>query len=391
MADDSRGILAADVSGDIPGKFWPNDESPIFYERSVNSIIGPSGVGKSIAVIRVVADVSRTLGPVIYCNAEDDKVMQAYRLNAAGADMDKVTLAKYVLPHEAFPLEQAIRRLGAKLVVFDTAAKHIAGPMQRWDMPLEQLHYILEATGCAGILVHHTNKGVKENADWRAAVGGATSGIVGTSRALSLFGRALDDPATCLMCPVKDSYADTPKAIRMEFRVEEFDQPNGLPVDIAYHGIIETGVSVPNPTALVVVQGKNGDTSKGPAPEKMAEAAEFLTNALADGPRAVKDTYRCLTHPDSQGLGSNLCGHKAVKEVEANSGACPDCQGPMQATPGLMTEAEGTGISWGTIKRAKDGLTLVTARKGFGGGGIFYWRLPDGHPSLNPLSGNEFA
>ena len=37
---------------------------------------------------------------------------------ASGADMDKVTLAKYVLPHEAFPLEQAIRRLGAKLVVF---------------------------------------------------------------------------------------------------------------------------------------------------------------------------------------------------------------------------------------------------------------------------------
>lgn len=389
------GIRAADVTGNVPGKFWPDAAHAVLYERSVNVTAGPSGYGKSLISVKRAADITRTGHAIGYANAEDDTVMQRFRFEAAGADLSKVRLfphGQLQIPDDLERIEYLTRLHGIKLWVFDTAEKHINGPVQRWAKPLAQLVRVLEATGATADFIHHTNKNVKKSADWRAAIGGATAGLIGTARSIQLVGRRPDDPSQVVLCPVKDSYVETPKAIAFEFNVEEFQQPNGEMIDVSAMRVAEKGLTITEPTALVVVVG--GDDSKtGPSPEKAAEAAEFVCNALADGARAVKDVYRCKTHPDGRQDpdGKAKCGHAATKVVEANNGACPDCGGAMTAVAGLQTDAEEAGVSWGTIKRAKTALELVTARKGFGGGGIFYWRLPDGHPALTPGAPEDLA
>ena len=378
--DGLRGILAADVTGDLPSKFWPDDDAALFYERSIGVVAGPSGMGKSLSTVKIGADVSRTGGAVIYCNAEDDEVMQRYRFEAAGADLDRVLFATFIFPEDLDALEYAIRATGAKLCVFDTAEKHLNAPVARWSHPLRQCHKLMERTGCTAIFVHHTNKNVRKSADWRAAIGGATSGLVGTARSVALFGVRPDDPSQRLLCPVKDSYDETPRAIAFEFLVEEFEKKDSDDAfEVAYFGIVERNIHVTNPTELVVIQG-DGDTKRGPSPEKAAEAAAFLTDALQYGAQPVKDAYRCPG-----------CGHYSVRHIASVNGACPECNGPVTEVEGLETLADAAGISWGTAKRAKQALEVESARKGFGPMSLNYWRLPDGHPKLAPNAAQVLA
>lgn len=389
-----RGMLAADVKGDLPKKLqWPDAVDPIFYEGSVNCIAGPSDMGKSTTVIRLVADLSKQGMTIIYGNREDAAAVQAMRLAAAGADMTKVRLASYIIPDELELLEEAIWATSAKMYVMDTALKHINAPVNRNAKPLMALGDVCERTKCAAMLVHHTLKNVRANADWRAAIGGPTDGIQGTARAISLFGVRPDNAAQRVLCPVKDNYGEKPAALAMEFDTEEFDQEDGPPVEIAYVNISERQLTIANPTALVVVQGQ-GDGKRGPKPEALRDAAAFLTETLANGPLSVKDCYLCLTNPDGIAPdGSKLkdpedpkrkCGHKTVKDVQSAKDVCPDCGGPVQAVEGIHSRAEGAEVTAGTLKKTLPHLGVITARKGFGSGGMWFWRLPDGHPKLAP-------
>lgn len=385
QSDHMRGDFAANVTGDIPGRCWHD----MLYERSIAAVCGPSGVGKSTIVTRIVADFSATVGNVIYGNAEDDRVMQRFKLEAAGASMDKVRLASYVITAESDmdELEYAIIAQKVKLVVFDTAAKHIDGPMQRWDRPLVALHHMLQRVDCMALLVHHTNKNVKKSMDWQGAVGGATAGLIGTVRTLALVGKRPDNPDHVLYCPAKDSYAPAADAIAFEFQTEDLIQANGDLIEVPYMTIAEKGVKVANKTALVVVQGE-GDGKKGPAPEAAAAAAQFLQETLANGPHPLNDVYLCKTNPDStknpddKDWKSRDCGHMAVHTVEAAGGKCPGCDGKVTQIEGIKSKAEAAMVSMGTIKRAKGPLMIDTDCKGFSKDRVQYWSLPDGHPSL---------
>jgi AAA domain len=388
MADGIRGTIAATVKGDVPTKFWPDTNEPLLYQRSICLAAGPSGVGKSLITVKLAADLTRTAGKVIYCNAEDDPVIQAFRLSASGADMAKVRLGDFVIPDDLDALELAIRYDAAKLVVFDTAEKHINAPIQRWAKPLMQLGHVLKATDCSAMFVHHTNKNVKKNADWRAAIGGATAGLIGTARSIALVGKRPDDAAQIVFCPVKDSYDETPRALAFEFATEEFDQSDGRSVEVSYMRLAEKGLAITNPVSLVHVAGDgDGDGKHGPSPEKAAEAAEFITETLADGCRPVKDVYRCKANPDSTSTPndpSRKCGHASIKTFEAAGECCPGCGGEMVGVIGLESMAEAASISFHTVKKAKVAISVPSGVKGFGATRINYWRLPDGHPSLNP-------
>ena len=98
----------------------------------------------------------------------------------------------------------------------------------------------------------------------------------------------------------------------------------------------------------------------------------------------MKDVYRCRTNPNGiEKDGKRTCGYLAFSTVEKEGGgACPHCKGEVGTETGLMAVAEMMGISWGTIKRAKTEIEIVSGRKGFGPGSIVYWRLPDGHPDI---------
>ncbi len=370
---DNRGILAADVEGKMPEVFWPDENDPIFYRGSVVTIAGPSGKGKSLSTVLIGAHETRVGGFVIYCNAEDDEGMTKLRFEAAGADLQRIVFDDFNLWEESERnrLRAAISFYGATVVIFDTAAQHLDPAQSRWPHTLKAVRRICAEMGCTAFFVHHTNKNVKKGADWRSAIGGTTGGLVGTSRNVALFGSAPDVPDTVLLCPVKDSYRETPKAVRFEFRTTEIEfDDTGDTVDVGYLGIAEKGVSVPNPVALVFIQS---DEKRGPSPERAQEAGKFICGVLADGAVPVKDCYLCAS-----------CGHQSYKRVTANQGACPECDGVVTEVKGIETHADEAGISWGTLKRIKGDFGVESGVKGFGPGKLGWWRLPDGHIKLNP-------
>ncbi len=384
---------ADSVNGDVPGRFWPyaDGETPLFYRGAVNVIAGASGARKSLISSRVVADATVAGETVIYCNAEDAPVMQRYRLDCAGAVLDQVHLASPKIPADVEALQTLILSTGATLVVFDTADKHIDGAPQQWGKHLAKLDVMLAATKCAALFIHHTNKGAKKGGGWQAAVGGGTTGIAGTARFIALIGPRPDNGDETLLAPVKDAYAQAGNCYAFELEAEDYDQSDGNTISIARVIHTESDVKIGDKTALVLVQA-DGDGKKGPTAEKSIAALEFLTNALANGPRCWADVHLCLTHPNSDKVPTDAdwaqrkCGHKAINK--SANGVCPDCGGPMQVVVGLETEAKDptNDVKKGTIDRAKDALGIITARKGNSTtGAMFYWQLPAHHPTLaNP-------
>lgn len=354
-------INAADVTGDVPGKLWHD----CLYEGLVTTVAGPSGGGKSLIAVKLVADLTVAGHSVIYC-PEEDPLMLSYRLRAAGADLTKVIIASYIVPRDMPALEADILAESVKLVVFDTAMKHIDGPMQRWDKPLDALDRVAYRTRCSFLFLHHTNKNVKKSATWHAAIGGASGGLAGTSRKVHLVGPRPDDANHILMANVKDSYGPEADAIAFEFHEEEFDQSDGSQVSVSHVGIAEKGVKLDNKTEIVCVAG--GGEKKGPNPEQLAKAAEFLTETLKFGPVPAGFHNVCASH--------GACGQ--------DSDVCPTCGGNVTAQNGVRQLGEDQDISWGTIKRARPHLKIENSRKGAGKGSVPYMRLPDGHPALIP-------
>jgi len=391
-----RGIIADDVTAIIPAKVsFPDEKYAFMYEGTAGFWAGPSGVGKSLALARLAAWWSRTRGGVCASFAEDPQGMTRYRLEASGADMSKIRLARYMIPGELDQLEEDLLASGETLVIVDTAKKHIQAPMTKWAEALDPLTGLLDRTGAVMILTHHTIKNVKKGADWRAAVGGSAEGLVGTCRWGVLYGNRPDDAAQTLAVPVKDQFDEESPALAFEFDQEDFDfDINGKTVQrpVSYLRIAETGIkqwNVNNAVEVVYVQGDAG--KRGPDPEARKQAFEFITEALKDGARTVKDAWRCDKNPDgvahpSGDPAKRECGYIAGK-VGASKGQCPYCGGSISMVRGLMEEAEGEGISWGTVKRAAPMLPVVSAPKGSSSapsGVLHFWRLPDGHPKMCP-------
>ena len=239
---------------------------------------------------------------------------------------------------------------------------------------------MLEPTGAAALFVHHTIRSVKADANWRAAVGGATNGLVGTSRSLCLVGLDPADPERIILCPVKDAYGECPDATAFEMLAEDMPQADGELVSISHMAMIERNVKIPNPTALVVVQGK-GDKKSGPSAEKAAEAGDFLRDQLKDGAKPVSDYEKCAK--------CHAFWSTHHWQVTAN-GSCPGCGHASCTTEeGVQNAAIREGVSWGTIKRARPMLLIESSRKASKKDALPFIRLPAGHPALVPGARTE--
>jgi hypothetical protein len=393
------GLTSADsVDAKIPGAYWPgNGDEGIMYEGTLGFWAGPSGAGKSTLLAKIAADWTRTRGHVIVMDAEDGGShggMSKLRLEAAGANLDKVHFAEFSIPRENGRLEAAITALGGTvLVIWDTADSWIEAPIQRWGKALHDLAYnVLPRTGATGVLVHHTLKHTKKGMDWRAAIGGATAGIVGKSRWGVIFGARPDDGSQRLIVPVKDSYRSVVEngayhAIAVEFDEEDLDDGNGVLKPVAYMRIAEKGVAITNPVECVYLMGEN--SQRGPSPEKFAEASEWLQVILADGAMPVSDAVLCVSHPNGRTSKTDPtrkeCGYMSYAKVGDNP--CPYCGGNVQLVQGMKETAEMDSLSWGgAIRKALTAIGCVSDRKGSktaDSGLVFSWRLPDGHPSAN--------
>lgn len=400
MSDPTNPLLALgltsaeDVDGTIPAAYWPGSgDEGLLYEGCLGFWAGPSQAGKSTTLAKVIADWTRTRGHVVHMDGEDGGAqggMSKVRLEAAGADMSKVHFAEFSIPRDNKRLQAAIAALGRNvLVIWDTADTWIDAPTQRWGKALHELAYhILPKTGATGILVHHTLKHTKKGMDWRAAIGGATAGIVGKSRFGVIFGVRPDDGSQRLIVPVKDSYRPVVNngayhGIALEFDEEDIDDGNGVLKPVAYMRIAEKGVAISNPVECVYLMGEN--SQRGPSPEKAAAAADWLNTILADGAMPVSDSSRCMTFPDGNPNAIGECGFMSYAKI--GDSACPYCGGPVQLVQGMKETAEQDNLSWGgAIRKALAALGCVSDRKGSktaDSGLVFSWRLPDGHPAAN--------
>ncbi len=363
------------------------------YERLINLYAGPSGVGKSGIVARMVADLSAMGKKILYC-PEEDSVMLKFRLEAAGADLANIRIAQYRLPKDLDALEFVIRHDGISLVVFDTAQKHITTPMQRWDEPLDLLDEMMHRTKCSAAIIHHTNKNARKGDDWRAAIAGSTAGLTGSSRMIHLVGKK---DGRLILGTAKNAYArgnPEGRGIAFDWSEEDVTTADGNTIPVGYVTLTEKDITIDNLTELVVIKG-DGE-KKGPTPEQLLAAMEFLTLRLADGPACMGDTAKCISPTDCGSFPSKYEG-------------CPDCGGSTVQVLGLKLAAEDAGISTMTLKRAREALDIVGSRKMShqdgdtgGQGSIPYMRLPmigdpDGnggtltanHPNLNPGAPSE--
>jgi hypothetical protein len=383
------GLAAADtLAGNIPEAIYPGTgDDGLLYPGTLGFWAGPSGTSKSLATHHLMSWWTRKRGHVILMDGEDGGSqggMSRKRAEAAGADLSKLLFGEFTIPKDTARLQAAIEEIGGEvLVVWDTADTWIDAPLQRWGKALHTLsHDVLPATGATGVLVHHTLKHVRLGMDWRAAVGGGVAGLQGKSRFGIIYGIRPDDSTQRLAVKVKDSYGDPrengafDKSVAYEIDEEDLDDGNGNTRPVAFVRIADKRVPISDPTAMVYLGG-DGSGTRGPKPEKAAEAAEWIGTQLADGAVPTSDAGYCKT--DGY-LAWDKCG-----------GGCPICGGSATMVQGLKERAEQDSLSWGgAVKKALGALGCESDRvlgTGKGshkapGGLVFYWRLPDGHPKI---------
>jgi hypothetical protein len=367
---DLRGKWAVEAADELPPRLWRDR----LYVGTASAVCGPSGTLKSTFALKVAAEVSRTVGPVIVCMGEDGESVVRHRLEAAGADMAGVRLADYFLPYDLAELERDISSMGAVLAIFDTASKYLDVPIHksadktaRVLMPVTRM---LERTGCHLMLVEHSLKHTRGFSSPLAAI---PDGIARTIRTGILFGFDPDDADRRAAAWVKDSYAEAP--LGMAFSIDdsyEVDDGSGAePRKIVAVKLEDDSYEVPDPLRLVAVQGGRGTAETAQA---RAQAAQWLVEKLSVAPMPVRDCDVCPTD-----------GHVRAK------GSCPVCNGAVTGVTGLESMAEADGVKWRTIRRAADAIGIVKGSicktptplpkgEGVNTYKVAFWRLPDGHP-----------
>lgn len=314
-------------------------------------IDGDPGLGKSALALDLAARVSRGApmpdgsspdleGPrgVVLLTAEDglrDTVRP--RLDAAGADPERVAALDWVpageegeggrLPTVADlgDLHAAIRRMRAALVIVDPLTAFLGREVDAHRdtdvrSALNGLADLADAAEVTVAAIRHLNKSGGANPLYR---GGGSIGFIGAARAGFLVAEAPDDPEARVLACTKQNLAPEPPSLT--YRPEVSD--NGR-LRIAWEGESEHG-------ARELLETPTGE-------ERTArdEAAEFLAEELAAGPRPVGE---------------------------------------------LKEAAEDLGLSWRTVQRAKRDLEIDARRQGgVGDSGRWTWELESSRARERP-------
>jgi hypothetical protein len=310
---------------------------------------GDPGVGKSTITLSVAAKVT-TGAPfpdghrpepadVLLLSAEDDIADTIRpRLEAAGADLDRVEVLTDVCEQDAPPrpaelpadldrLEAVVKDRAAALVVVDPLMAFLAGTVdahrdQDVRRALAPLAAMAARTGAAVVVVRHMNKGPASNPLYR---GGGSIGIIGAARAGLLAAFDPDDDGRRVLAMTKSNLAAIPEALAYRLVTDEL---RGV-AKVVWDGT--TGH-----TAADLLRAPARDDDEAPA---RSEAEAFLADLLAEGP-------------------------VPTRQVQA--------------------EAREAGMAWRTVERAKASLGVVAERVGKPGpkgDAAYYWRLPGGGPT----------
>lgn len=318
-------ITASEVPARPMSMMWRNR----IPRATMTVIAGAPGQGKSSLIALITAELSRQGGVVLLSNSEDDPwAVTRPRLDVAGAILERVHLippeSAPQLPRELPALKAMVVDTGATCLVLDPVAAHFRPERLVHDRPsLRQLVQLARETHCAVIAVHHTTK-VGE-------VGGPNAGLIGTARAVYIYGYdPADEDRRALSC-VKINGVDAPPALIFEHETVEYDA--------------------------------DGQAVEAGRLRKVRES-----NAKAARRRGRRDEHReaaCHTWL-SEYLAAGVDFSRASMEIRAAG------------------RAEGFG--WETLRRAKTTLEVDARRVGgYGAAGHWVWRLPDDHPLRTPV------
>jgi putative DNA primase/helicase len=359
---------AADVTPEPVEWLWPGRVAL----GKLTLIAGEAGLGKSQLSIAMVASVTTggewpcregraPQGSVVILSAEDgaaDTVVP--RLMAADADRERVKLVSAVrdeksrrsfnLSADLALLDQMISEIGdVKLIIIDPISSYL-GPKVDSHVNaavravLEPVSEMAARLRVAIVAITHPPKGTGTTAINRFI---GSIAFVAAARAAFMVTRDAEDEIRRLFLPVKNNLAPLGKGLA--FRLEQRPVADGIVGSwVAWE--TET-VTITADQALQAADDRGGGGGAG------ADAEDFLRDALADGAIAVKD---------------------------------------------LQADAKQAGLSWATIRRAKDRVGVVAKRESHGrdGGRRWTWAMPiparcashlqDAHPfGVSALQRNE--
>ena len=348
------GVCLADVEAEAVRWMWAG----WLARGKVHVFDGDPGMGKSTLLSALAASVTAGVpwpdgspvsasagGGVVILTAEDDPGTTIRpRMEAAGADVARVSVVATIptpnghgriptLPADVPLVIGECRRIGARLLVIDPVTAYLGDVNSHRDSDvrgaLAPLAAGAEAAGVAVVLVRHLNKGAGGSALYR---GGGSIAFSGLARVVWIAGKDPADPDRRALAVSKNNLAAFPETVGYELVSAG---PFGVG-KVRWLGSL--GLSADD-----LVRPPGGEA---PTPAQDA-AADFLLDALADGPRLARELY---------------------------------------------AEAEAAGIAKKTLKRAKDRLGVGSKKVGgAGSSGAWSW-LPPGPKGAKdsipgPLSG----
>jgi len=328
---------AADVKPEPVEWLWPGRVAL----GKLTLIAGEAGLGKSQVSIAMAGAVTTggewpcaegraLLGDVVILSAEDgvaDTIVP--RLMEAGADLKRVHIINAVKDasgRRGFNLSADLDLLERKISESDNVRLIIIDPISSYLGPkvdshvnaavravLEPVTEMAARLRVAIVAITHPPKGTGTTAINRFI---GSIAFVAASRAAFMVTRDADDDTRRLFLPVKNNLAPLGKGLA--FRLEQRLVADGI-VGSSVAWETET-VTITADQALQAADDRGGGGGAG------ADAEEFLREALAGGAVAVID---------------------------------------------LKADAKEAGLSWATIRRAKDRLGVVAKRESHGrdGGG----------------------
>jgi putative DNA primase/helicase len=238
-------------------------------------------------------------------------------------------------------LEQKIFEIGdVKLIIIDPISSYLGSKVDSHvnaavRAVLEPVSEMAARLRIAIVAITHPPKGTGTAAINRFI---GSIAFVAAARAAFIVTRDAEDEIRRLFLPVKNNLAPLGKGLA--FRLEQ---------RLVADGIVGSSVAWETETVTITAdQALQAADERGGGGGAGADAEGFLRDALADGAIAVKD---------------------------------------------LQADAKQAGLSWATIRRAKERLGIVAERKSYGrdGGGRWTWTMPiparcsshlqDAHPS----------
>lgn len=276
------------VSGPIEAaKVKPEKVEWLWKERipkgAISIVAGRPDQGKGLFAAHLAAEVSSKGGNVLYSAAEDAMgFMTRPRLEAAGANLNRCFLWRFRLPDMMDELTYHIREKKIDLVIIDPLAAHLDRSVSRHGDTvrdvLQPLTDLIEQTMTACVIIEHTLKKPTANSHPLTAIAGGGSGAVAAARAAYLLGVDPDDEDARILCKVKLNISGDRKPLRFEVEADEFPIVGDVPMLV-----FDDEIEFFDPMRFFKID-KDSNGQRGPAPEKKAAAAEWLTmRIIAEG------------------------------------------------------------------------------------------------------------